>query len=160
MHETLGEDVDRTFRGRLTDEMPSCLDTGRRTGGDAAAPLAKVRERLTDQVEAGVDVSLEGLFPLIERELFYRNRVLLDGRIVDEDVDCAQLMDGCQDSLLAEARLRDPCGDVYASAAELPDCCRYFFGISDRQKKNDDSDVSTFTCGLVARRGRCRRLHR
>lgn len=127
--------------------MPFCVNTGRRICGDAAASLANVWKRLPDQFEAGVDVSREGQFPPIHQELVCRILVLLDRTIIDGVVDCVDFMDGRQDSLLTEDRVRDVSGNVHASAAELPDRCRCFLGFPDLHGTNDDCDVSTFTCG-------------
>src|SRR5687768_6698415 len=92
LRERLGEGVDRALRRRVVEKLLAPFEPRDGARVDDARALGHVRERRLRHVEVAVDVRLESPVELLFGQVFDRLLVLLEGRVVDEDVELAELL--------------------------------------------------------------------
>src|SRR5919107_2972940 len=111
LRERLREGVDRALRGRVVQKLFAPLQARYRARVDYGRALLHPFERGLRHEEVAVDVRLEGAVELLLGHVFERLLVLLEGRVVDEYVELAELLHRPLDGLAAEPRLAHVAGD-------------------------------------------------
>ena len=102
LRERLSEGVNRALRRGVVEQFFAPFEASYRAGVDDARALLHVRERGLRHEEVAVDIRLECSVPLLRGHVFERFLPLLEGRVVDEHVELAELRDRALDGPAAE----------------------------------------------------------
>src|SRR5215211_2918745 len=127
--ETLGEGDDGALRARVGEQRRGRLVGLNRGYVDDGAAFWHVRERGLDQPEHRVDVGLEGTVEQLGRDVGYPFDGHLVGRVVDEDIYLAELVDGPLDELFAVGLIGHVSRHLYGLAARVFDGLRRLCGV-------------------------------
>lgn len=106
LRERLREGVNRPFRARIVNESLVSFETSDRSAIDDGSPIGQVGNRGPGHVEISIDIGAEGEVPVIVRDLFESFACFLVGRVVDENVEVAEMLDRFQNRLIAEFSIR------------------------------------------------------
>ncbi len=110
-----GEGVDAALGRRVVEQLLVAHDPGDRAGIDDRAAGLHVRHRLLRHVEIAVEIGLHRAVELLLGEVLEARDVLLERRVVDQDVELAEFLDGAPDHIGADPALADVAGDGEAA---------------------------------------------
>src|SRR5438105_1943183 len=103
--EGLAKGVDGSLGRRVIQQLLASFQPSDGTRVDDRAAWFQVRQRRLGYREVTVDVGFEGAIPLLKRYFLQPFLVLMESRVVDENVQLAVRLDRPVDRVLTEARL-------------------------------------------------------
>jgi hypothetical protein len=141
LSQRLGECMNGAFRRRIVDEPATAFQARDGARIDDRAAFGHVGQGGADEIEGGENVRLEGPHPLLVGDLRDSGAMLLEGRIIDEDIDSAETRHDSFDRARAKRLVAHIARDQQSLSPLILDRVRRDTGVVLFFGEVDDSDI-------------------